>query len=86
MIELKPDYTNAYYNRGIVKNNLKDYYGAIADYSKVIELEPDDADAYYNRGVLKNNLGDLNGACVDWRKAASLGNSSSAEWVKNNCN
>ena len=84
-IELDPDYASAYYNRGNSKNSLKDYKGAIADYTKAIELKLDDA-AYNNRSISKENLGDLNGACADARKAASLGDSSSAKWVKNQCN
>ena len=60
--------------------------GAINDYSKVIELNPDFDTAYSNRGIAKENLGDLNGACNDWRKAASLGDSNSAKWVRDQCN
>ena len=33
-----------------LKGNLKDYYGAISDYTKAIELNPNFADAYNNRG------------------------------------
>ena len=32
------DYEDAYFNRGVSKDSLKDYKGAIDDYSKVIEL------------------------------------------------
>ena len=28
-------------NRGVVKTELKDYYGAIADYTKAIEINPE---------------------------------------------
>ena len=70
----------------MAKDDLKDYYGAIADYTKAIELDPDYASAYANRGINKENLGDLNGACKDWRKAASLGHSNSAKWVRDQCN
>ena len=57
---------------GNAKNYLKDYYGAIADYTKAIELDPDDASAYYNRGVAKNYLKDYYGAIADYTKAISL--------------
>ena len=30
----------AYCNLGIAKDNLDNYYGAIADYDKAIELDP----------------------------------------------
>ena len=75
-----------FFNNGTEKANLKDYYGAIADYTKVIELDPDYARAYNNRGTSKWNLGDKNGACADFRKAISLGSTTNIEWVRNNCN
>ena len=54
------------------KNNLKDYNGAISDFTKAIELNPDDADAYYNRGLAKSNLEDYYGAISDYNKAIEL--------------
>ena len=63
-----------YYNRGFSKGELKDYNGAISDYTKAIELDPNDADAYYNRAVSKYYINDLKGACEDAKKSASLGN------------
>ena len=62
----------AYYNRAILKNTLKDYYGAIADYTKAIELEPEYASAYNNRGLSKQNLKDFYGAIEDFTKVISL--------------
>lgn len=49
----------AYNNRGIAKKNLKDYKGAIKDYTKAIEIDPDYTTAYNNREIAKNNLNDL---------------------------
>lgn len=57
---------------GNSKLQLKDYIGAIADYSKAIELKPDNADAYYNRGNSKILLKDYNGAITDYSKAIEL--------------
>ena len=75
-----------FFNNGTEKANLKDYYGAIADYTKAIELNPDDAYNYYERGFSKEDLGDLDGACADWKKAASLGDENSAKLVRDECN
>ena len=75
-----------YNKRGVSKNQLRDYYGAIADYTKAIELDPNYANAYKNRGISKENLGDLNNACADWKKAAELGVTDAAEWVAKQCN
>ena len=75
-----------FFNRGNAKYNLKDYKGAIADFTKAIELNPDDATAYNNRGYSKAGLDDLDGACADFRKAISLGSTQNIEAVKNQCN
>ena len=75
-----------YYNSGVSKVDLKDYYGAIADYSKAIELDPDDASAYYNRGIAKYYLDDINGACLDVRKSVNLGRTDSKDFIGQICN
>jgi tetratricopeptide (TPR) repeat protein len=64
--------SSAYFNRGVEKGDLKDYYGAIADYTKAISLNPNDADAYINRGISKDNLKDYYGSIADYTKAISL--------------
>ena len=58
---------------GNTKMNLKDYYGAINDYSRAIELKPDNVYAYYfNRGNAKKNLKDYYGAINDYSKSIEL--------------
>ena len=74
-----------YFNRGVSKRILKDYKGAIADYSKVIGINPNDAVAYYNRGLSKYYLGDYYGACKDARKAQELGGDVS-QFINAECN
>ena len=61
-----------YFYDGINKSNLKDYYGAIAAYSKALELNPNLTNSYYNRGVAKGNLKDYYGAIADYTKAIEL--------------
>ena len=56
---------------GNKKRKLKDYYGAIADYTKAISLNPDDASAYNNRGASKWYL--KQEYCSDYKKACELG-------------
>ena len=56
-IRLKPDYTEAYNNRGVAKNDLGRHEEAIADYDEAIRLKPDSAEAYNNRGIAKDDLG-----------------------------
>ncbi|MCL4862572.1 MAG: tetratricopeptide repeat protein [Caldilineaceae bacterium] len=52
-VELKPDYAEAYNNRGSAYNAQNKWEEAIVDFTKVIELRPDlAAIAYYNLGVV----------------------------------
>ena len=56
-----------YFNIGFDKAEAKDYYGAIADFTKAIELKPQYY-AYFNRGLSKEFLKDYNGAIADYTK------------------
>ncbi|MEZ4824602.1 MAG: hypothetical protein R2942_20305 [Ignavibacteria bacterium] len=40
-IELKPDYTDAYINRGLSYNNKKNYQAALTDYVSAINISPE---------------------------------------------
>jgi tetratricopeptide (TPR) repeat protein len=80
------DSAEDYYDKGIIKGGLKDYYGAISDFNKVIEIDPNSALAYFHRGGTKVNINDLSGACSDWQKAVDLGNTDAAKLVSNYCN
>lgn len=71
-IESKPDYLDAYINRGLVKNELNDYEGSIEDYNKAIELDSRCALAYNNRGYTKFKNQDYTGALEDYNKAILL--------------
>ena len=72
VIEIKPDFFEAYYNRGYSRDELQNYKGAISDYTKAIEINPTDADAYHNRGISKANLQDHKGAIADYDKAIEI--------------
>ena len=56
-IRLKPDYAEAYNNRGNAKRALERHDEAIVDYNEAIRLKPDFAEPYYNRGNAKAMLG-----------------------------
>ena len=71
-IQLNPNYTDAYMNRGATKGRSGDYQGAIVDFNQAIELNPNDANAYKGRGVVKGRSGDDQGALVDFNKAIEL--------------
>ena len=62
---------DAYYNRGIAKSDLEDYYGAISDYTKAIEINPKDPDSYNNRGYSKHMIKDYE-AINDFNKVLTI--------------
>ena len=72
-INLKPDYAEAYYDRGNAKDGLGDYQGAVADFTKAIELNPDYAQAYNKRGFAYLMLGPKSKARADFKRAIELG-------------
>ncbi len=61
---------NAYsrYKSGSAKFQLKDYRGAIADFSKAIELKPEYIEAYYSRAICESKLGKTDKALADFNK------------------
>jgi tetratricopeptide (TPR) repeat protein len=50
-IEADPKYTEAYYNRGLVRFFRQDFVGAESDLNKAVELDPKDPMAYISRGI-----------------------------------
>ena len=69
---LKPDFAEAYSNRGVAKNNLGRHEEAIADLDEAIRLKPDSAEAYNNRGSAKSDLGRHEEAIADLDEAIRL--------------
>ena len=53
VIKLKPDFAEAYYQRGLAKYKSNQFELAISDFDKAIELNPDFAEVHYRRGRLK---------------------------------
>lgn len=64
-ITLRPDYAEAYLNRGLTYRRLKQYDRAIADYSKVMQLAPRASVPYYNRALAHAQKGDFKRALAD---------------------
>lgn len=71
-IELNPQYTDTYINRGALYDDLGKYQQAIKDYNKAIELNPQYAKAYNNRGNAYVTLGKYKQAFKDFNKAIEL--------------
>ena len=65
-IYLRPDYAEAYNNRGVSKGQLDQYDVALIDFDKAITLDPNNTEAYYNRGCVKFLLGVNSAASADF--------------------
>jgi tetratricopeptide (TPR) repeat protein len=86
-----PKNAAAYYNRAVARFNLRDFRGAIMDYSKAIYVGTStNADcvssAYYGRGQCLYQLGQKEKACMDFVKSSDLGNQDGTTAVQNFCN
>jgi len=72
-IRLQPDFAQAFYNRGVVRDKKGDMRDALRDYTEAIRLDPADPDAFYNRGDARKIKGDKEGAAADFQKYLDLG-------------
>ena len=71
-IRLKPNFAEAYTNRGGTKHALGRHEEALADYDEAILLNPELAEAFDNRGLVKFALGRHEEALADHDKAIHL--------------
>ena len=72
VVQFKPNFAEAYNNRGNALKELNQLKEALADYDKAIQLEPDFAEAYSNRGAVLQKLGRLQEAVQSYDKAIQL--------------
>jgi tetratricopeptide (TPR) repeat protein len=74
VIELNPQYADAYLNRGLAYCRLGNYQQGIKDYNKAIELDSRAirTAAYSNRGLTYGHLGNYQQAIEDYNKAIEL--------------
>ena len=72
VIQLTPNYADAYRRRGYVKKKLGDFKGAIKDFDTAIHKGADYAYVYVYRGDVKSEIGDKKGAIKDYGKAIRL--------------
>ena len=69
---LNPPTADSYRKRGFERLNVRDYQGAIEDYTRALELDPNSAIACNDRGVAFSSLGDQAAAIADYTKALQL--------------
>src|SRR5207244_13276426 len=63
------DSTDAYLNRAVVRERLREFDEAEADYTKAVELDPNRADAWTGRGILREMRRGYPGALGDKKRA-----------------
>jgi predicted O-linked N-acetylglucosamine transferase (SPINDLY family) len=71
-IEIKPDYAEAWNNRGYAYNELKSYEEALASYDRAINIKPDYAAAQSNRGNTLNTLKRYEEALASYDRAIEI--------------
>ena len=71
-IQLKPDYAEAYNNRGGTYHSKGYFDQAIEDLSASIKYNPNPAGTYNNRGVVSCDKGNFDDAIADHNKAIKL--------------
>ncbi len=85
VLELDPEFTFAYYNRGYINGILGDYKNAIDDFTYAIERNEDFSEAYYNRGLLLIFINENKIGCQDLSKAGELGIQNAYSVMKRHC-
>lgn len=71
-IELDPNNSTAYHNRGFVYTSLKNYAQALADFTRAIECDAENDDSYASRGNVYNEIGEYQKAIADLSKSIEL--------------
>lgn len=54
-----------YFKHGLLKDSLKDYKGAIVEFSKAIKIDSQNSKIFYDRALDKGKINDLHGSIID---------------------
>jgi tetratricopeptide (TPR) repeat protein len=71
-IEIDPNFAQAYYVRGNIKDAFDDRHGAMKDYNIALEKNSKFTDVFFARGNVKMKLQDYYGAIADYSSAISF--------------
>ena len=71
-IQLNPNNADAYFNRGLLRYEQKNYKSAEADYTQAIRINPQDALAYTNRGLIRYEQKNYKSAEADYTQAIKI--------------
>lgn len=72
VIEKSPRESLAYNNRGVAKNNLQDYSGAVNDFDIAIQISPQKPEPFNGRGIAKYRLQKFPEAIADFSRAIAI--------------
>jgi tetratricopeptide (TPR) repeat protein len=71
-LALRPDYAEAFSNRGVTLHELKRFEEALASYDRALTLRPDYAEAFCNRGLTLHKLKRFEEALASYDCALAL--------------
>ncbi|MDR1949339.1 MAG: tetratricopeptide repeat protein [Spirochaetaceae bacterium] len=71
-LTMKPDYTEAFYHRGLVHAERDEPIRAIADFTEAIKLDPLYAAVWFNRGLAYSDGKDYTRAMADYNETIRL--------------
>ena len=80
-IAKNPKLPYSYSERGYVRLKLKNWKGAIDDFTQAISLESDEPDNYLQRGIAKEKLKDSQGALADYTHATRIKSDYERAWL-----
>lgn len=72
VIDLTPDYADAFINRGLIYLKFEEFDKAISDFDRAIEIDINKPNAYYNRGLAYSDLKLHDKAIADYTKTIEL--------------
>ncbi|MEG4033506.1 tetratricopeptide repeat protein, partial [Microcoleus sp. S36b_A4] len=79
-LEIKPDFHEAWNNRGNALGNLGRWEEARSSYDKALKIKPDSYEVWNNRGIALSNLGRLEEAIASFDKALQIKPDSYEAW------
>lgn len=68
-MDMDIDLSRLYYDRGLVKNRIKQYQSAISDFEKAMEYHPDWSEAYFGIGLSYDRQEKYDSAIYNYKKA-----------------
>lgn len=81
VLEIEPQHTVAYYERGNAYLAQGNPEAAIKDYNQVLKFFPQNSMAYNKRGLVHLELGDYQGALEDYNQALQLNSSFTEAYI-----